>query len=432
MFLLRLKPKTSLNFHTMTLECYTSGGQSGCSQPYFPEISRYCSAIRSQAVCHRGGAQTQGRIRIYQCSCGELLFDGYKDPIVSSICDHFLMRSICASAGIPDRVGLLYKQNNTDDGLYEINAGVDSVYNLGKLYSWNNMSVLTNTAWYGPQARMINGSDGQLFPPNLFLTKNLEIFVGKISRSLEMEQSGYAEVDDLPAFKYIPAKSMNSVAIQRAKGFCNPDSPRFYNDTNVQEEGCAPAGLMDVSSVEPGNPRIYVSQPHFYNSPKELGESIVGIAGASLENDQTFFNIEPLTGVIVSAAGKSQLNVGVIKGNLRAFANMKDLIVPIVWMNESALIDAGTKAQVMRAVSAIHLTFVWGVILIALGASLVFTFAGVVVFSKYINKTSQNPAYDPLANDTDSISSNIHHTPVAIQPETFAQTPAVLQPVPQL
>jgi hypothetical protein len=42
----------------------------------------------------------------------------------------------------------------------QIDAGVNSVYNLGKVYSWNSMTTLSNKYWYGTEARMINGTDG--------------------------------------------------------------------------------------------------------------------------------------------------------------------------------------------------------------------------------------------------------------------------------
>jgi hypothetical protein len=39
---------------------------------------------------------------------GELLFDGYKDPLVSAICDKPFVKPICKSFKLPERIGLFY------------------------------------------------------------------------------------------------------------------------------------------------------------------------------------------------------------------------------------------------------------------------------------------------------------------------------------
>lgn len=40
---------------------------------------------------------------------GELLFDGYKDNLISRICKQKYIRSLCNLIDIPDRIGLFYK-----------------------------------------------------------------------------------------------------------------------------------------------------------------------------------------------------------------------------------------------------------------------------------------------------------------------------------
>lgn len=64
-----------------------------------------------------------------------------------------------------------------------MNTGLEGAHLLGNIYSWNNMTGnLTNKYWYGDQARMINGTDGQLFTPGLSPIEKLEVFSGKICR----------------------------------------------------------------------------------------------------------------------------------------------------------------------------------------------------------------------------------------------------------
>jgi len=44
------------------------------------------------------------------------------------------------------------------------------------------MTTLSNNYWYGRQARMINGTDGEIFPPGLKAGEDLTIFVGQACR----------------------------------------------------------------------------------------------------------------------------------------------------------------------------------------------------------------------------------------------------------
>lgn len=44
------------------------------------------------------------------------------------------------------------------------------------------MTVLNGNYWYGEGARMINGTDGQLFKPGLAAGQKLTIFSGQVCR----------------------------------------------------------------------------------------------------------------------------------------------------------------------------------------------------------------------------------------------------------
>lgn len=77
---------------------------------------------------------------------------------------------------------LLFQKNGTADGKYEIDTGLNSSDLIGKVYSFNDKKVVD--AWYGPYAKMINGTDGQLFAPGLDRrdSRILQLFIGQICR----------------------------------------------------------------------------------------------------------------------------------------------------------------------------------------------------------------------------------------------------------
>lgn len=87
----------------------------------------------------------------------QLLFEGYRDRI-------FDMINLIKKGLVPDRMGLFYGKNSTNDGLYEIRSGTDDPYSVGDIVNWQNHSALFWTKWWRtncptcPQASMINGT----------------------------------------------------------------------------------------------------------------------------------------------------------------------------------------------------------------------------------------------------------------------------------
>lgn len=162
-----------------------------------------------------------------------------------------------------------------------------------------------------------------------------------------MERIGSKTYEDVPLYTYGPASSMHDIDLQKANGFCNPNTPRYFNNTYIQPKGCAPVGVMDVSSCIDGNARIYMSQPHFFGSHPALHDAIEGLAPASEDNDNTVLGIEPATAVVVFADQRTQLNVGVINGGLPSLKAMGPRIIPLIWIRELATFDAATRKQLL-------------------------------------------------------------------------------------
>lgn len=216
------------------------------------------------------------------------------------------------------------------------------------------MTSLPNTTWYGPRAREIRGTDGQLFKPFLQQNEVLSIFVTQVCRVVEMQVKSQGEFRNIKTFNYEPADSMNNITLQKLLGFCNPDAPRFFDDVLVQPKNCSPVGLMDISSCNPAKARIYISQPYFYNCPAALHLAVDGLRPPT-EDDRTFVQIEPTAGVVVRAIRKSQLNLGVVKGNIQFLSQMKDTIIPMLWLNETALIDPDTENMIHQLSSVMKI-----------------------------------------------------------------------------
>ncbi|CAB11566.3 Sensory neuron membrane protein 2 [Caenorhabditis elegans] len=314
----------------------------------------------------------------------DALFDGYEDPIIDIVCKNKILQFLCETNSLQRRVGFFYGQNGTTDGIYEVDAGVPSPSKIGHLYTWNNMTEMPEGTWDTKYARMINGTDGQLFSPMLKREDRLTIFVPQICRSIQMEYTKDVAVNGVPSWRYAPPLDLYDPALPQNRAFCNKNGmPRYFDNTTVQIENCLPAGLIDLSRCQAGNPRVYLSNPHFYNSPMELWHSVTGLSVPTASNDLTVVDIEPTAGVPTQAKRIMQINVGMVKGSLSVTENTTNVVVPVLWMNETAYFDQGTRDQLINIFNAKHYSFIGGVISLSLGLiAWLAVFVVIIVYSR--------------------------------------------------
>lgn len=335
-----------------------------------------------------------------EVSVDDLLFHGYQDPMISAICNHRVTRSVCKKENIPERIGLFYQQNNTNDGLYEVDTGKydRELRKLARVYSFNEMKgQLSTNYWYGPEARMINGTNGEVFPTNLLKNESIEMFIGQLCRSLKFDFNKVSVAQDIATYHYTLTESISDVDLQKHIGFCNPDAPLYFTNSTIQQSGCTPAGVFDMSTCLPGNPRVYMSQPHFKNSPNELNQMFQGMAPAS-DSDISYYDIEPISGVPVEIHQKQQLNLGMLRGNMKRYMNFEPLIAPIIWLNTSAIIDSDTRGLISIVTSLLSGCFLFGLGLTIVSAILFLSSFGICVRKMVVNKRRSDEARTSLIN----------------------------------
>ncbi|ULT99046.1 hypothetical protein L3Y34_000415 [Caenorhabditis briggsae] len=331
----------------------------------------------------------------------DALFDGYEDPIVDLVCKNKILSFLCETNTLQKRIGFFYGQNGTTDGTYEVDTGRPSPMNIGHLYTWNNLTIMPEGTWDTVAARMINGTDGQLFSPILRRENRLSIFVPQICRSIQMEYQKDVAVSGVPSWRFVPPLDLYDPRRPENQGFCNKNGvPRYFENTTVQIENCLPAGLIDLSRCQAGSPRVYLSNPHFYNSPIELWHAVTGLSVPSANNDLTTVDLEPTAGVPTQAKRIMQINVGMVKGSLSITENTTNVIVPVLWMNETADFDQGTRDQLIQIFNAKHYSFIGGVVSLSLG--LIAWMAVFMVIFVYSRQTDEEE-YSRLVLDEDEV-----------------------------
>lgn len=82
-----------------------------------------------------------------------------------------------------------------------------------------------------------------------------------------------------------------------------------------------------------------MSSPHFYQADEKFAQDIFGMT-PNKEEHQTAIDINPLTGVVLQAAKRLQINVYVEQiPNFSQTGNVRTVVFPVAYLNESATID---------------------------------------------------------------------------------------------
>lgn len=256
-------------------------------------------------------------------SVHEMLW-GYKDPILSLV--HKM------DSNISETFGLFNNMNATDDGTYVFLSGSKGYMDFTRIVEWKNKRNLS--WWSSDTCNMINGTDGTSFHPLINKNDIIYMFSSDLCRSLYALYDSTKSVNHISAFRFVPpAKVFANVTI-------NPDNAGFC----VPAGNCLPSGLLNVSECKQGAP-IILSSPHFYQADKSVINSIRGM-NPNQDDHETFLDINPLTGILLRAAKRMQVNIHIRQiPTFSITKNIQTLYFPVMHLSETVLIDDDSSAK---------------------------------------------------------------------------------------
>uniref|UniRef100_A0A452TQF1 Scavenger receptor class B member 2 n=1 Tax=Ursus maritimus TaxID=29073 RepID=A0A452TQF1_URSMA len=215
--------------------------------------------------------------------------------------------------------GLYYGKNGTNDGDYVFLTGEDNYLNFSKIVEWNGKT------------------------------------------SVYITFSDFESVQGLPAFRYkVPGEILANTSDNA--GFCVPKG------------NCLGSGVLNISVCKNGAP-IIISFPHFYQADEKFVSAIDGMH-PNKDYHETFVDINPLTGVILRAAKRFQINVYVKKlDDFAETGNIRTMVFPVMYINESVLIDKETASRLKSVINTTSIITNIPYIVMALGVlfGLIFT-----------------------------------------------------------
>jgi scavenger receptor class B, member 1 len=213
----------------------------------------------------------------------ELLFEGYKDSLLD-------MATLFDSDPIFDRVGFLYKKNNTDvlSGTYEVLTGVDDIYKLGSIKNYNNLSEFP---FYEGECKKLKGSAGEFFSPEPSLSQPIWLFTPDMCRSIPYDYEKDIRLHGVKGHRF-------------AAGDRALDNGTLYNETKcfASEEFLA-SGVMNISICNKNQP-MFMSFPHFYGADESYVNSIDGLQ-PDINKHQAYITLEPVSNHIKICQNKS-------------------------------------------------------------------------------------------------------------------------------
>ena len=312
----------------------------------------------------------------------EWLF-GYPDPVFKAVS---VIMDILHKHFAPD-FGLFVGYNNSNDGVYLVNTGKDDITKSNQICKWNGNDSLP--WWTSAEANMVNGTDGTFMSPKVDTSKKLYAFVTDICRSVYFQFEKDSSVKGINTVRF----TMPAVVFENATE--NPDNAGFC----VPPKNCLDSGVLDISTCKQGAP-VVLSSPHFYLASSRYIHGVNGMHPNKKEHE-TFVDIEPLSGSVLNAAKRLQINTHL--QNLGIFSNLKhvnDVILPMLWLNESFTLDTATanmfKSQVFSLIKLVHvLPFV------ILGLGLALMLIGCVLLALWYKRRNSLFVSVPLEEDED-------------------------------
>ncbi|KAF8792247.1 scavenger receptor class B member 1-like isoform X2 [Argiope bruennichi] len=256
-----------------------------------------------------------GERLIVKKSIKQLAFDGYRDIII--------LLSPILKKDIPFKNGLfawLYGKNDTDDGLYNVFTGEDTLDNLNIIDRWNGKDSLG--FWNGASCNMFNGSNAEIAPPLQPYQNTYTFFQSVFCRSLTLDYT--EDVEHLG----VTSRRFMTTNMTLANGTQNPINACF--DTKMK----LPSGAQDISSCQYDAP-VVLSFPHFYFGDPMYLKGVNGLhPNASLHDFH--IDIEPNTGFSIDAAVRFQVNLYVQRiYGISQLQNVPTVMFPVFWADLS-------------------------------------------------------------------------------------------------
>jgi lysosome membrane protein 2 len=192
-------------------------------------------------------------------------------------------------------------------------TGGDDLDNLNQYVNWRGMTQVTGV-WLTNET--ITGTDATQFHPGVKSSETLKAFVSDLLRVVDLEYQKDRKFEGIDLLRFVLSEDTLAT------------NPNYFQSV---------VGLANMTSAV-GAP-LFLSKPHFLDAdPAQTSSLVTGMAGVVADHD-TFVDIEPLTGAVMSARKRLQLNFQVSHYDYKN-TDIPSNYMPILWVEEAGDIPA--------------------------------------------------------------------------------------------
>ncbi|XP_038104067.1 protein peste [Culex quinquefasciatus] len=254
-------------------------------------------------------------------TAAELLFDGYPEPLIKGLED--VMSFIGEDMGLDGRFSWFHTLNGTKKayGYFNMDTGSDDSSQYGLVRAWNYRLQSTNAD--GTACGKYQGFTGELFPTKIRKDRVLRIFTPEACRVLTFEFEQEVDVYGVRAFRFVgTARTLDNGSAYPAETGCYTAGSESF-----------PAGVMNLTECRMGAP-AFASFPHFYLADPFYRGQVEGMR-PDRERHQSFFVVEPISGIVLNATIAIQINALLRpSSNVALYQDSPTAYVPMIWFSK--------------------------------------------------------------------------------------------------
>lgn len=226
---------------------------------------------------------------------GELLFDGYDDPILKT-----LKTLKIPQFKVPfSKFGWFVERNNTKeyDGRFEIRTGQDDIKNVGMMTQWKYSN---RTKMYRDGCSQVNGTSGELWPAEMDPTGDITLFIPDLCHSMTLSYEQPHTRFGVTGSRWTAEENVFD------NGEKYPDYACYCTGPQSSCPDLLP-GVQNISDCRFGAP-VFASFPHFYLADPSYVNAVSGLAP---NRSQHLFSLslEPHTGIPLDVSARLQINI---------------------------------------------------------------------------------------------------------------------------
>ncbi|XP_055609818.1 protein peste-like [Uranotaenia lowii] len=346
--------------------------------------ARYWGFAAQKAISIALQSYHQGVFVTKQAS--ELLFDGYREPMLKR--GKEILSMMGSSIPLEDRFSWFQIFNDTSEtcGYFNMDLGNEDPDHYAMVKNWNYKAHADAA---DEECGKFRGFTGEIFPTRLRKDVPLKIFTAEMCRMVMFEFEREEEVHGLTGYRFVgTGRSIDNGSLY-AENQCNHGGEFM------------PSGVINATECRYGAP-FYVSFPHFYMGDSFYHDQMGGM-NPEKERHQFYLIIEPITGLVLKAAVRFQINVLLQPyPGIELYENSPRSYVPVLWFSRNFQLSQPEIQKLKMLTMVAQLGYGAGFTVLGLGIILALvayrTSAGMSSQSHILLKTAAFPKghYEPV------------------------------------